>query len=282
MMMVVNSPIKYHGGKSYVAKWINGLAAPHLHWVEVFGGGLSVTLAKDPTDVSEVVNDIYGQLTNFWITLQTPELFENFLRRAEATPFSQPEYDAAAAMNSTMMTTTMTADEQVERAVAFFIAARQSRAGRFSEFATVSRNRTRRGRNEQVSAWQTSVEGLASVHARLGRVLILCQPALEVIKSQDGPNTLFYCDPPYLPAARVSPDVYHHEMTRMDHARLLVALSKIQGKFMLSGYASDLYLLAEKKYGWKRHQQQVANHAAGGAKKRVMTECLWANYETTI
>lgn len=277
-MVQTKSPIKWHGGKSYLADWINGLAAPHTHWVELYGGGLSVTLAKDPAETSEVVNDIYGQLTNFWKVLQSRELFRIFQRRVEATPFSQPEWDAAAAMNDTMMPITMTPDEQVERAVAFFVAARQSRAGRFAEFATVSRNRTRRGMNEQTSAWLTAIAGLPEVHARLKRVLILNQPALAVIASQDGPSTLFYADPLYLPEARVSPDVYAHELTRMDHARVLATLARIDGKFMLSGYKNELYFAAEKKYGWNRHEREIANHAAGGPAKRRMVECVWTNY----
>ena len=34
--------------------------------------------------------------------------------------------------------------------------------------------------------------GLAAVHARLRRVAVLSRDALEVIRSQDGPDTLFY------------------------------------------------------------------------------------------
>ena len=62
----------------------------------------------------------------------------------------------------------------------------------------MSRNRTRRQMNEQASAWLTCVEGLPAVHARLKRVVVLNQPALEVIKREDGEKTLFYLDPPYL------------------------------------------------------------------------------------
>jgi hypothetical protein len=91
----VNSPIKYHGRKHNRADWIIRLAARHKHWVEPYGGGLSMTLAKDPTDVSEVVNDINGQLMSFWRVLQEPGAFKNFVRRIVATPFSQSEWEAA-------------------------------------------------------------------------------------------------------------------------------------------------------------------------------------------
>jgi len=41
---------------------------------------------------------------------------------------------------------------------------RQSLAGRMDAFAPLSRRRTRRGMNEQCSAWWNAVEGLPAVH----------------------------------------------------------------------------------------------------------------------
>jgi DNA adenine methylase len=278
MIKKISSPLKWHGGKSYLAEWILSLATPHTHWVEVFGGGLSVTLAKDPEGVSEVVNDRYWQLQNFWTVLQRPELFDQFRRRIEATPFSEYEWETANEINRLVPPLLLTPEEQVARAVAFFIACRQSRAGRFNDFATLSRSRTRRKMNEQASAWLTAVEGLPEVHARLQRIVILNADALDVFKSQDGPATLFYVDPPYVPETRASKDAYAHEMTVDDHERLLAALSAIQGKFMLSGYQNDLYAEAEEKFGWHRHEREIPNHAAGGGTKRIMVECVWTNY----
>ena len=46
-------------------------------------------------------------------------------------------------------------------AVAFFVACRQSRAGGMKGFTPVTRSRTRRGRNGNVSEWVGAVEGLA-------------------------------------------------------------------------------------------------------------------------
>ena len=46
---------------------------------------------------------------------------------------------------------------------------------------------------------------------------------MEVIRQQDGPDTCFYLDPPYLHEARQSTDVYAHEMTCNQHVELLNA-----------------------------------------------------------
>ena len=50
---------------------------------------------------------------------------------------------------------------------------------------------------------------------------------------------------------------------------------------MLSGYKNDLYVEAEQKFGWNRYEKETPNHAAGGEKKRIMTECVWTNYEAS-
>src|SRR5579871_6951614 len=103
-------------------------------------------------------------------------------------------------------------------------------------FASLSRTRTRRRMNEQASAWLNAIEGLSAVHARLKRVAILDRDASDVIRQQDGPDTLFYLDPPYLGETRTSDDVYAHEMDAGRHAQLLETICKCTSRVMLSGY----------------------------------------------
>ena len=50
-------PLKWHGGKHYLAADIIGLMPPHQHYVEPYAGGLAALLAKDPEGVSEVATD---------------------------------------------------------------------------------------------------------------------------------------------------------------------------------------------------------------------------------
>jgi DNA adenine methylase len=98
-----------------------------------------------------------------------------------------------------------------------------------------------------------------------------------VIRSQDGPQTLFYCDPPYLHSTRTARNVYAKEMTATEHSALLLALRRCTGKVMLSGYRSELY--DKQLAGWTRHEFELPNNAANGQSKRRMTECLWCNFE---
>jgi DNA adenine methylase len=245
---------------------------PHLHYVEPFAGALAVLLAKNPEGVSEVVNDTNQDLTTFWKVLQGEDTFARFRRTVEAVPFSEVEWrDAQDGLEQ------VPDSDPVQRAVWFFVACRQSLAGRMDDFASISRNRTRRRMNEQASAWLTAVEGLPAVHARLKRVVVLNRPALEVIKTQDGPQTLFYFDPPYLHATRTAREVYGpHEMSEGDHRELLEVVKQCQGKVMLSGYPSRLYDTALAD--WKRHTFDLPNNAASGKTKDRETEVLWCNF----
>ena len=126
-----------------------------------------------------------------------------------------------------------------------------------------------------VNAWWTAIDQLPEIIARLKRVEILHQPALEAIRRFDGLETLIYCDPPYLHETREanSRDVYGVEMSETDHRELAAVLRDCQSKVVLSGYPSPLY--DELFRSWRRVEFEIANHAAGGRQKARMIEVLW-------
>ncbi|MFO0886231.1 MAG: DNA adenine methylase [Pirellulales bacterium] len=267
------APIKWHGGKSYLAHRIFELMPPHTHYVEPFFGGGAILLNKPLGFIeghSEVINDIFGDLITFWKVLQSTENFPEFVRRVSMTPFAKPSWEEAVENSSY---------DPLDRACAFFIRYRQSRQGLGKDFATMSRTRTRRGMNEQVSSWLSAVEGLPAAHERLKRVAIYCEDAASVIRREDGASTFFYCDPPYLSETRTVKKAYSHEMTDLDHTELLHTLGNAEGKFLLSGYPHPLYDAAASKYGWQRFDIKIDNKASSQKIKPKKTECLWANYD---
>jgi DNA adenine methylase len=102
-------------------------------------------------------------------------------------------------------------------------------------------------------------------------------PTLDLIRREDGPGTLFSCDPPYLHATRTSKATYGaFEMTEADHAEVLAVLRACKGQVMLSGYPSALYNAALA--GWNRHTFDLPNHASGAIAKGRETEVLWCNF----
>jgi len=286
-------PLKWHGGKYYLAKEIVAMMPPHLAYVEPFFGGGQVLFARDSqrdwfvgggdqtgklpphlSGSSEVINDIHGELMNFWRVLQDDDLLAQFRRRVEATSFSQVEFDEAADYAT---------GSQVERAVKFFIRARQSRQGLMKDFATLTRNRTRGGKhngghgiNEQASAWLSVVEGLPDVHHRLRGVIILCDDALKLICQQDGDKVLMYLDPPYLHGTRVTTNDYQFEMTDEVHAELISTIKQCKAKVILSGYPNDLY--DRELADWNRKDISIDNKASGKRTKDKKTERLWTNF----
>jgi DNA adenine methylase len=118
--------------------------------------------------------------------------------------------------------------------------------------------------------WAKYPRGLASISARLRGVRVENTEAIPLMLRHDGPDTLFYVDPPYLLESRRAGDYYRHEMTAERHAELLAALRKLRGMVVLSGYPSGLYdsVLA----GWARHEK--AARADGGGER---VECVWLN-----
>lgn len=266
----LTQPLKWVGGKHYMAKHIINLFPKHLHYVEPYFGGGSVLLQRDPEGVSEVVNDTDGELTNFWQILRGPLSFAEFKRQVDAIPLSRVEFNMTRVASGKACT--------VSEAVDFFVRARQSRAGDQKAFTSLTRTRTRRGMNGNVSEWLGAVDGLPEVHARLRRVVIENLPALDVIRREDTPNTLFYLDPTYLPETRATKKLYRHEMTYEDHVDLLKAIHRLMGSVILSGYPSDLYKEMLEDKGWRYVDFDIANHQAGGDSKRRMVERCWMNY----
>ncbi|GAB5405479.1 MAG: DNA adenine methylase [Aureliella sp.] len=267
-----SAPIKWHGGKTYLAAAIVEMMPVHVHYVEPFFGGGAVFFRKPDELIeghSEVINDVYAELVNFWRVLQTAEHFEAFQREVFATPFAKPVWEASLSGKH---------QDPVRQAVAFFVRYRQSRQGIGRDFATMSRNRTRRGMNEQVASWLSAIEGLPAAHERLSRVAIFCDDACQLIRREDGSNTFHYCDPPYLPQTRVTNDTYAFEMGTEQHEELLETLGSIEGTMLLSGYRNELYDAAAKRYGWKRRDIKIDNKASSQKTKPIKVESIWSNF----
>src|SRR4029077_20675909 len=98
--------------------------------------------------------------------------------------------------------------------------------------------------------------------------------AQEVMEAHDGPQTLHYCDPPYVHETRSSlmhgHHGYNHEMNEGEHASLCAFLLDLKGSVIVSGYANDVY--EENFQDWHRREISAL---ADGAKDR--TEVLWMN-----
>lgn len=263
----MNQPLKYHGGKSYLADWIQSLAPPHTHRNIVFGGGLGEFWNWPHEGISEAINDADAELINFYTVLKDGEKSKELIRRLSVTPFSDSEFQLA---NGAF-------DNPIDRAIAFFVKYRQSRQGLGKSYATPTK-RTRRGMNENVSAWLSAVDGLPECRDRLIRVEIRNLDFRDFIRQYDHTDALFYLDPTYLHETRSDKTSYKFEMTDTQHFDLLNILKRLKGKFMLSGYHSVMYDSCATENRWNLHEKTIDNKASSSKIKEKKTECIWTNY----
>lgn len=265
----MSSPIRFHGGKSDLAKHLRDLfPGMYTRYGEPYCGGCSVLFSGDGDFVSEFVNDIDGDLINFWKVLKNEQLFKKFELDCQLTPFSESIFHHCKHILDVGTT------DLVQRAWAFYMVNRQSRQGLMKDYATPT-SRLRKGMNENVSAYLSSVDGLIDFHQRLRRVEIHHKNAIDFILYLDAPDTFFYIDPPYVDSTRKSISNYKYEMSVKQHHELLQVLSVMQGSFMLSGYNSPLYERYKKLNGWNENTFKVNCPSGGGGER---TEYIWRNY----
>jgi DNA adenine methylase len=90
----VRPPFPYYGGKQLLAERLIALLPAHGCYVEPYAGSLSVLLAK-PRVKLETVNDLNGDLVNFWKMLR--ERSDDLEALCKLTPHSRAEQEAAKA-----------------------------------------------------------------------------------------------------------------------------------------------------------------------------------------
>jgi DNA adenine methylase len=258
----------WYGGKFSHLGWLLPLLPQCHHYCEPFSGSAAVLLNRFPSPV-ETYNDIDGDVVNFFRVLR--DRSEELIRVCALTPFSREEYYQAIHGSQHGIS-------DVERARRFFIRARQTRTG-LAQTASLGRwanckNTSRSGMSGVVSRWLGGVEGLDEVADRIMRVQIENRPAIDVIKLYDSPNTLFYCDPPYVHSTRGDTKSYGFEMDDRQHRLLADTLKSIEGKAAISGYRCEL--MDELFKGWHRFDAPAKKvHST----KDERQESLWTNYD---
>lgn len=257
----------WYGGKFNHLDWLLPLLPACHHYCEPFGGSAAVLLNRDPAPV-ETYNDIDGDVVNFFRVLR--DHYEELARAIALTPFSREEFYLAIYGDEHNIS-------DLERARRFFVRARQARTG-LAQTATLGRwanckQTSRAGMSGVVSRWLGSIEGLADIAERLLRVQIENRPAIDVLQLYDDPDTLFYCDPPYVHASRGDNNAYSFEMDEQAHRDLARVLRQCRGKVAISGYRCEL--MDELYRDWRRYDAPLKQcHSV----KQIRQESVWMNY----
>src|SRR6185437_7833989 len=163
--MSLAGPLRYIGGKHYLADWHVSLFPEHDLFVSLFAGGMSELFAKPAGN--EICNDENSDLFNFWAVLR--DRTEEFVSRCLLTPQSRELIET--------LSVEAPSSDPVYRAWKFFMLNRQG----YSGTGTGTKNgavkwsiskRIRRQINESSSSLISSVDGLAEVADRLRGVAL--------------------------------------------------------------------------------------------------------------
>lgn len=255
----MNTLLNYPGAKWGMAKEIVALMTPHRSYVEPFFGSGAVLFNKPPSPI-ETVNDIDGEIVNFFRVLrQRPD---DLAAAVSMTPYSRDIFDDAHRNPGS---------DDFDRAYRFAIKSKMGYGFKTNTKAGFKIDVYGRERAYCLSCWNRLPADLLEAAQRLKEVQIENLPALDLIQKFNHDNVLIYADPPYLLQTRGCKQ-YRHEMTEQDHVELLDALNQHRGSVILSGYPSELY--NRELTGWSRITRKSYNQ-----NKEQRTEVLWCNFE---
>ncbi len=261
-------PFGWYGGKFSHLSWLLPLLPKCHHYCEPFAGSAAVLLNRPPSSI-ETYNDLDGEVCNFFRILRSDK--DKLAEAIALTPFSREEFAIACVTNSDA--------SPFERARRFYVRARQVRTG-LAQQASIGRwanckQTSRAGMSGVISRWLGGVAMLPEIAERILRVQIENRPAVDVIRLYDSPQTLFYCDPPYIHDTRGDTKAYEHEMSDQDHVQLAQCLNNVEAMVAISNYDCPLMEDLYPQSNWHKIViPERTNHATKGKR----TEILWTNY----
>jgi DNA adenine methylase len=259
----MKTPISYYGGKQKLAAKIISVIPEHTLYCEPFVGGAAVFFAKEKSEV-EVLNDCNKELINFYRVVQNDfvslemeiriSLHSRDLHRKASVIYNHPDMFS-----------------EIKRAWAVWVLSSQSFSAQLDSSwgYDVGKNTTTK---KIINNKERFTEEMA---IRLQNCQIEAADAIYIIKSRDRENSFFYCDPPYF-----NSDCGHYDgYSIQDFENLLITLSEIKGKFLMSSYPSPIlqkYAKEKGWYMWSVEQGISINNKSGHIKRKI--EVLTSNY----
>ena len=257
------TPISYYGGKQNMVSTILPLIPKHRIYTEAFFGGGAIFFAKEKSD-AETINDVHNLVVNFYEVVKSD--FTALKTKIENTLFSRASYKVALSIYKMPHLF-----DKIQQAWAFYIG-------------------TNMGFSCQIGSWGYDRYGVQvksfinkklkfneEIYKRLEQVQIEHNDANKVIKSRDAVDAFHYVDPPYFNSCQS----FYSGYTQVDYQELLETLSNIKGKFLLSGYPSQILEEYTQKNGWHTrtfNKPLSAKKGVTGKSRGRKIEVLTANY----
>jgi DNA adenine methylase len=259
--------LRYHGGKWLLAPWISSHFGSHRVYVEPFGGAASVLMRKKRSHV-EIYNDLWETVVNVFRILRDPGKADELARSLYLTPFARDEFERTDHLELADLSDIERARCTILRSLAGFGSASTNGAHVTGFRATSAKSST-----TPAIDWANYPAHIPRFVERLRGVVIENRNAIDVIQQHDGPNTLFYLDPPYAHCTRNlrrGNAMYAFEMTDEDHCQLASVVHEVKGMVIISGYDCPLY--GELFGTWTQYTRE---HVIDGGNKRL--ESIWLN-----
>jgi DNA adenine methylase len=194
------------------------LIKPHICYVEPFGGGLALLLAKERSKV-EVINDINGDLIALYRNVQyhLPEI----LREVDFILGSRKN------LSDFLQQPGLT---EIQRAVRFLARNKTSFGSNMKDFAI-----SRTGGGGGGFSREGNAALLGEAHKRLDRVTIEHLPYERILKLYDSAGTFFFLDPPYVGSKLKTYSAWTPEQMK----ELRERLAAVRGKWLLTVNGSE-------------------------------------------
>lgn len=267
----IRSIMKYPGSKTDSIPELLPRLPYRGAFIEPFGGSGIVLLSRNPSRL-DVFNDRYAGVTCFYRAIR--DHCDELVKRLSLIIHSREEWEWCLA----------TWEDpnlgDVERAARWYYMTQTSFLAKGHSWARITKPTS-----PIAGVIGRKLDHFEYIHARLQNVQIENLDYRECIKDYDNPDTVFYCDPPYLNIDNTS---YAIKMSQVDHMELLELIQRAKGYFALSGYANPLYDSHEwtKRITWARRDRANAqavskhNHRSEVGKRELKEEVLWIKDNT--
>ncbi|MCI8650739.1 MAG: DNA adenine methylase [Anaerotruncus sp.] len=233
----------------------------YAKYIEVFGGAGWVLFHKPPGREEEYFNDFNPNLTNLYLCVQ------NAQKELELKQQLMRALNSELAFRHLMQANKIPVTDipNVQRAAEFYQLIRYSFGSACDSFG-----------GQPVNI-QGSLPLMDAVSKRLQSVVIFNRDFESLIRLRDGPDSFFYCDPPYFGTE----DYYQNvSFTHVDHERLAGVLLGMKGKFLLSyndcAEIRSLYRRPEIQIEQVERLNNLRQQLEGGC---MYAELLIANYD---
>ncbi|WP_320202479.1 DNA adenine methylase [Agrobacterium rosae] len=249
----------YIGGKRILSKTIITKinATPHEGYAEAFVGMGGVFLRRGLQPRMEAINDINGDVANFFRILQRH--YPQFMDTLRFQITSRREFDRLSNVDPTTLT-------DLERAARFLYLQRTAFGGKVDG---QSFGVTMQGARFNLMKIGPQLE---AIHERMAGVVIEQLQWRKFIERYDRPGMLFYLDPPYWGNER---DYGDGVFGRADFAEMAEVLSGLKGRFILS--LNAVQGVFETFSAFQIEEVDCTYSIAGGNNSKAVQEVIISN-----